>query len=183
MDAPQFLQMATSAFPYSCRQRAEGAARMLLPFVDDTYRQPCIEVTVLGRHVKIPKRIHFVGLEKGPTTVTSDSSGPLQCLCSRSTDGYIRQASLRRMVSIDEVWVVPYVVLLAGEYVVEITNDIVASIPLLNRDSYSTFVRENRPFMRRVRANATSYWDCYYRDIYPNRNSYPGLVFLNQIDL
>jgi hypothetical protein len=177
------VSTAISAFPRSCKAQAEGAARTLFPFVDSNYRIRCMELTVLARHVQIPKRIHFVGLPNGELQSQSNSGYALQCLCSRSTDGHIRQAALRGIIGIDEAWVVPFVVLLAGEYVVEIIDDIVASVATLNRDSYSTFVRENRPLIRRVRSNAVSYWNCYYRDAYATRSSYPGLAFLNQIEL
>ena len=42
---------------------------------------------------------------------------------------------------------------------------------------------ENRPVMRVLRSNATSYRDCYYRRAYPDRRSYPGLAFLSRLEL
>ncbi|MDE2126042.1 MAG: hypothetical protein KGJ62_05580 [Armatimonadetes bacterium] len=72
-------------------------------------------------------------------------------------------------------------VLLAGDYVVEIIDDIMASLPLLDAEAYVEFVRENRGVMRLLRRKATSYWDCYYRTAHPNRHTYPGLAFLDQL--
>lgn len=76
----------------------------------------------------------------------------------------------------------PFVVLLAGEYVVEIAADMVAHLPSLERGLYAAFVRENRDLMRLLRSRATSYWDCYHRHGYPDRKTYPGLVFLDHLE-
>lgn len=105
----------------------------------------------------------------------------MQCLRTRSTDGYERQAALRHILPLNEPWSIPFVVLLAGEYVVEIIYDILSSMPMLNSEAYIEFVRENRGMMRLLRSKANSYWDCYYRT-YPNRSAYPGLAFLHQLE-
>jgi len=84
---------------------------------------------------------------------------------------------------LNEPWSIPFVVLLAGEYVVEIIDDMLVSLPALNPQVYIEFVRENRDTMRLLRSRATSYWDCYYRASYPNRSSYPGLAFLHQLEM
>jgi len=84
---------------------------------------------------------------------------------------------------LNEPWSIPFVVLLAGEYVVEIVDDILASLPLLNVEAYIEFVRENRGVLRLLRSKATSYWDCYYRVSHPNRSTYPGLAFLHQLEV
>lgn len=178
-----FLKTAVAAFPPSCRTLAEGAARTLVPFVNHNYREASVQAVVIGQTVRIPKRVHFLGLNEGKLQTRSKFWPATQCLCTRSTDGHIRQASLRLVIGINEPWVVPFVVLLAGEYVAEITEDLAASLPALNRDAYVSFVRENRPMMRLLRSKAASYWDCYYRNIYPDRITYPGLAFLHQLEL
>ena len=118
--APNFLKAAVAAFPPDRRLSADGAANLLLPFVDPNYRQSTVRVIVRGKTVHIPKRIHFIGLcdakleeERAPLQV-------VQCLRTRSTDGFERQAALRHILPLNEPWAIPFVVLLAGEYVVEI---------------------------------------------------------------
>jgi hypothetical protein len=81
-----------------------------------------------------------------------------------------------------EAWVIPFIAFPVGEYVVEIVEDIRLSLPLLDRDAYTQFVRENRSTMRLLRARAVSYWDCYYRHAYPDRKDYPGIVVLNELE-
>ena len=89
---------------------------------------------------------------------------------------------MRSILTLNEAWSIPFVVMLAGEYVVEIIDDIVASLPLLDREAYIDFVRENRSLMRRLRSRAASYWNCYYRMSNPERSSYPGLALLHQLE-
>ena len=96
---------------------------------------------------------------------------------ARSTDGYERHKALKGIIALKEPWAIPYVVLLSGEYVVEIAKEMAASLPSLDREAYINFVRENRALMRRLRSKATSYWDCYYRTEYPQKEAYPGLLF------
>ena len=74
-------------------------------------------------------------------------------------------------------------ILLAGEYVVEIIEDMVRSLSMLDRQLYVDFVRENRGLIRQLRAKATSYWDRYYRAEYRDRAAYPGLAFLHELEL
>ena len=132
--APPCLKAAVAAFPPATQALATGAARVLLPFVDNSFRQSSVHVVVLGKTVQIPKRIHFLGLREEdlkPSTFWP----AIQCLCTRSTDGYERQASLRGILSLNEPWSIPFVVLLAGEYVIEIIEDMVGSFSMLDREA------------------------------------------------
>jgi hypothetical protein len=162
---------------------AEGAAAALAALVDDRYPgKRTVTVVVLGRPLQIPDRIHIVGLKEAWPRLQEDFSPAVNCLCARSTDAYVRHAALQSIMSINESWVIPFVVLLAGEYVVEIATDMVAHLPNLDRGIYTEFVRENRPLMRHLRMKAISYWNCYYRAAYTDRSAYPGLVFLHQLE-
>jgi hypothetical protein len=182
IDDPPFVKFAVAAFPWSCRVSAEAAARTLAPLADDGYRRSSLRALVLGSPIQIPKRIHFLGRNEARLRPGTDPWLAARCLCTRSTDGYERQASLRRILSASEPWVIPFVVLLAGEYVVEIAQDIFDALSILDRNAYTSFVRENRPVIRLLRSKASSYWNCYYRDIYPDRRFYPGLAFLHQLE-
>jgi hypothetical protein len=181
-EALPFSEKAIRAFPFSARAVAEDAVRGLTSFVDDSYRKSSIEAMVLGKTVEIPKRIHFVAFDEESLRLRGGALLALHCLRTRGTDGYMRHASLRRLLDANEPWALPFVVLLAGEYVVELIEDMTAALPRLDRSAYRNFVLENRPVMRRLRAQATSYWNCYYRPAYPDRGSYPGLVFLHELE-
>ncbi len=176
-----FADAAVAAFPRRLRAAARATALRLAASVDDSYRTGSSRVDVSGEGVYIPDRLLFLA---GAEVVQNlDRASPLaQCLLSRSTDGYLRQRALRSILALQEAWIIPFVALPIGEYVVEIVDDIRSSLPSLNRDAYANFVRENRPTMRLLRAQAISYWDRYYRDSYPEKKDYPAITVLNQLD-
>ncbi|HEV2619918.1 MAG TPA: hypothetical protein VGU23_08260 [Acidobacteriaceae bacterium] len=178
-----FARAAVAAFPPLCQVLAEEAAEGLAPFVDAGYRKSSLIAVVLGKPVHIPQRIHFVGRVHVASEVLSEPWFAANCLQARSTDGYARHASLRHLLYANRPWTVPFVVLLAGEYVVEIIEDMVSSLSTFDRQLYVDFVRENRGLMLQLHARATSYWDCYYRAEFPDKRAYPGLVFLHQLEL
>jgi hypothetical protein len=176
-----FLDAAIAAFPSNRRAAAMIAARELAPIVDDAYRQRALCLVVDGQNVYVPYRLHFLGAEK-IFEERVDFSLVARCLLTRSTDGHLRQQALKSIIKHPEILVIPFVMLLLGEYVVEIVNEILLSLPELDRTAYADFVRQNRPAMHVLRAKATSYWDVYYRQAYANRSSYPGLAALDQLE-
>jgi hypothetical protein len=160
-----------------------------MPFVDhsyrhfvDTYPQSALQAVVRGTTVRIPACIHFIRLDADKLQIDDKQLSIVQCLYTRSTDGYMRQAALRCLLNVAEPYAIPFVVLLSGEYVVEIIEDMVYARSRLDRDAYLDFVRENQPLMHLLKARATSYWNCYYRRRFPDRSKYPGLKFLHEVE-
>lgn len=178
---PTFSKAAVAAFPFACRKLAKAAAETLSFSVDDSYRRAPVIMAVSGSTVRIPSRIHFLEWDHA-RWAENGAWLAIQCLCTRSTDGHMRQTALRGIATSSEPAVIPFVAMLAGEYIVEIMRDLTAALPALDHDAYANFVRENRSVMRTLRAKATSYWDCYYRTAYPDRATYPGLIFLHEIE-
>lgn len=181
--APSFLKVAIAAFPANNRAIAADAAEALSPYIASGFGPSSVRAIVRGETVTIPSRIYLLKSVDDDLKAQSFSSPAIQCLLTRSSDGYQRQASLRWVLSVNKPWSIPFVVLLAGEYVVEIALEMVASIPILDQATYVHFVHENRDLMCLLRSKATSYWDCYHRAAYPNRSKYPGLAFLDQLEL
>jgi hypothetical protein len=177
-----FSKAGIASFPYTCRKEAELMVYALAPFVDDDYRKKSMEVFVQGESVQIPSRIHFIESNVDKINLHENLLTMAHCLHSRSTDGYLRHTSLRRILPIDESWTIPFITILAGEYVIEIIQEMVGALPMLNRIAYTNFLLENRPLVAFLRAKATSYWYRYYRHLYVDKNSYPGLVFLHQLE-
>lgn len=106
---------------------------------------------------------------------------------TRHHDGYVRQRHLEPLVAEPGEWVVPFVVQLLGEYVVEIHEAILARLlPILDRsadarEAYRRFVAANPDFIAVTEARIASYWNCYYRDRFvryrrrdPDGPRYPG---------
>lgn len=177
-----FEQIAKAAFPAALCSEAFGAAQFLLPYISQDYRQPPIDVVINGKIIKIPRRLYFPDPKQVNIGWLTPNKRLIQCLLSRSSDGFERQKALREVIKISEPWAVPYIVLLSGEYVVEIDADLVDALPDLDQTLFINFVLENRVLMRSLKAKATSYWDCYYRQQFPTKNTYPGLLFLHRLE-
>lgn len=104
----------------------------------------------------------------------------LHCLYSRHCDGLVRQRHLEHIAGSAEPWVVPFVVQLAGEYVLEILESIQHNLsgpPFKRSDqrpAYGDFVARNPQFFARTERRVVSYWSCYYRWKFPVFGMYPG---------
>ncbi|MFJ5926223.1 STM3941 family protein [Kitasatospora sp. NPDC092948] len=143
-------------------------------------------VLVSGRPVAIPARIHH---DEPPAeavqALTPRQRKVLHCLYSRHGDGWIRQRHLEQFVDATDPWVVPFVVQLAGEYVLPILVTIHRS--LADRVAPGTeaglahgrFLADNPAFFALTAARVRSYWNCYHRDAYPDFGDYPGCAVLD----
>lgn len=176
-----FKEAARRALPIDVASLADEAASELSPFVDDTYRQRSEALDVTGQMIAIPRRLHFVGL-----SARRDDLGNLnlaaRCLLTRATDGHLRQRAVRSIIDHQSAWVAPFVLMLLGEYVVEIAEDIRDALPVMDHAVYANLVRENRQTVQTLRARATSYWNAYHRQKYPQRRDYPGLQALHEME-
>ncbi|WP_436978632.1 hypothetical protein [Streptomyces sp. enrichment culture] len=124
-------------------------------------------VDVRGERVTIPARIYpdepHAGAE-GPLSGTRQMI--LHCLYSRHADGRVRQRHLERILESGEPWVAPFVVRLAGEYVVEILEAMHRGLPGLDvpgssqRRLYGEFIARNPAFFARTERRVVSYWSC-----------------------
>ncbi len=141
-------------------------------------------VLVQGEQLSVPYRIYHA--PDSLRSVISSSSGETQvlalCFGTRHWDGYFREECVRQLVAIDRPWVVPFIVQLVGEYVIEIVEVIATALPQVNPLQFSEFVRENPRFMATTKRRVTSYWDCYHRRRFPTLQSYPAFKVLEAIE-
>jgi hypothetical protein len=146
------------------------------------------EVEVQGETVVIPSRIY--NEEQGASLkrpLAGTQQVILHCLYSRHSDGRVRQRHLEQIVASGEPWVVPFVVQLAGEYVLEILEAIGRGLPGLavpgsaQRRLYGEFIARNPAFFARTERRVVSYWSCYYRWKYGAFGTYPGCVLLEAL--
>ncbi len=168
----------TSAFPPQLAPHARQVAEALPPSRFGPVGQ--WSATLDGGPVTIPRRIYADPI--GSVARTWDPTARLlaSCLYTRHHDGYVRQQNLRRITGSLEPWVLPFVVHLVGEYVVEIVQDIADALCGLEtegsaqRRAYAAFVAANPELLRLIDARAASYWDCYYRRPFRRVDDYPG---------
>ena len=50
-------------------------------------------------------------------------------------------------------------------------------------DSYLRFIGENEKFFNRTKNQMISYWNCYYRSRFPNKESYIGFNIFNNLEM
>lgn len=134
----------------------------------------------------IPGRLY--NDEPPPDAMASLSSHQrqlLHCLYSRHCDGMVRQRHLAKVVDSTDPWVVPFVVRLVGEYVLEILVDIcdrlrdLAAPGTRGHVAYGQFIVDNPAFFARTQRRVVSYWSCYYRSAYSSFRGYPGSTLLD----
>ncbi len=135
--------------------------------------------------VAIPYRIYQDELPDDVVrALTGVQQAILHCLYSRHSDGLVRQRHLEHIASSGEPWAVPFVVQLAGEYVLEIVESIQHGLSdLLSKGSaqrlaYGDFIARNPGFFARTERRVVSYWSCYYRWKFPVFGTYPGCHLL-----
>lgn len=139
---------------------------------------PCdaFEVDVVGERLRIPYRVYYdrdllrreIGNSRG------SAKHILLCLGTRHYDGYLRQECHRELLENDVPWLVPYLVQLAGEYVVEIAEDVGHAIVERDPACLRAFALRNPEYLATLARRVTSYWSCYYRQAYPEFHCYPG---------
>ena len=162
----------TTAFPSDLTLRAEGLHPILGSSSQATH--PGIEVRVGGEDLVIPYRIHHEGNEQGCLQLSGLQSVMYSCILTRHHDGNVRQRQLRQIISVPEPWVVPFVVQLTGEYVMEILDTCEAHLQALDPELYGAFIRDNPKYFKAQQDRMISYWDCYYRHLYKHRQDYVG---------
>lgn len=144
--------------------------------------------------ISIPYRVDAEPLSDsvyGSLSATQKSIA--DCLYSRSYDGRTRQRHARRIVELEEAWVIPYVVAALGDYVVEVVKEVATGLSELSQDNswqarkYRLFAEHNADLLRLVGQQAASYWDCYYSHEFTltsgtsDRPRYPAMAVLESI--
>ncbi|WP_369174348.1 hypothetical protein AB5J49_43215 [Streptomyces sp. R28] len=173
-----------TAFPAALASDAEA----VLAVMPDSRLQPhaSFSVAVEDQQLLIPGRLY--NDEPAPDAVASLSSRQqqlLHCLYSRHCDGVVRQRHLEKVVGSTDPWVVPFVVQLVGEYVLEILVVIcdelrdLATPGTRGHLAYGQFIVDNPAFFARTQRRVVSYWSCYYRGTYASFRGYPGCTLLD----
>lgn len=162
----------TSLFPSSLASAAEGLNPILRNVIQG--KHIAIQVMVGGENVAIPYRIHHEGREQSRYQLTELQSVMYSCIMTRHHDGHVRQRQLKQIITVSQPWVVPFVIQLAGEYVVEILDTCEDHLVMLDPVLYGNFIRDNPAYFRTQQDRMISYWDCYYRHLYKHRQDYVG---------
>ena len=163
--------------------RLRPVVRDIAPFVNAGELHPprhAFKVNLDREELRIPYRLYY-----SPDLLRRrlhDSQGSarliLACLGTRHYDGYVRQECLGVLLESSEAWCTPYLVQLAGEYVVEIADDVAAGIVQRDPATLAAFASENADYLATFARRVRSYWHCYHRQAYPEQAHYPGAKVL-----
>lgn len=140
-----------------------------------------IEVRVGEEALLIPYQIYPLGYEDAFDQLTETQSILYSCLLTRHHDGHVRQRHLERILSVHEPWVVPFVIQLTGEYVIQILETIEAHLHSLDPALYGRFILDNEAYFQTTEARMISYRNSYYRRLYKHQSVYVGFACLPSI--
>lgn len=163
------------AFPSTLRFIAQEAATAVA--VGELHPpRHAFELNMDGERLRLPYRVYYDGDLLRAEISNSRGSAKLirLCLGTRHYDGYLRQECLQGLLNNGIPWLIPYVLQLAGEYVVEIAEDVANAIVGWDPGTLRAFAMENPRYLATLARRVTSYWNCYHRRAYPDRQGYPG---------
>lgn len=131
-----------------------------------------------GDKIQIPPRIYVdeVNFEH----LSEIQKILLGCYFTRHHNGFIREKYLRKVITTQWEWVIPFVILLLGEYVVEILDVIYEHLDNLDLSLYRKFIENNMDFYIVTKQRMISYWNCYYRGQY-RLEDYVGFKIVNKL--
>ncbi|MEV0347713.1 GNAT family N-acetyltransferase [Nonomuraea sp. NPDC050680] len=165
----------TYAFP----DDLDGDVRTVIDLMPRMSQSPASFRAVVGEdRVAIPQRVYHP--EIAPEGLSPRQQTILHCLFTRHHDGFVRQRHLRQIVTRTEPWVLPYILELAGDHVIEIVTEVHAALADLTapgsalRQPYGRFVADNPDLLTLIEQRTASYWACHHRKKFPRLADYPG---------
>ncbi|MER2106919.1 MAG: hypothetical protein ABS949_08255 [Solibacillus sp.] len=171
----------TKAFPCILKEDVQLVLAMLQV---RNKEQACFHVTIQGEVCLIPERVYFIELPEVQYELLTPRQQLLtSCLFTRHHDGFVRQRHVTRILQTEEAWVLPYVIRLLGEYVVEILYVIKKHLHQIDRAILLQFIKENQAFYSLQKARVASYWNGYYRGDFPKKTDYVGFQMIGYIEV
>lgn len=174
------LEIFINSFPSSEKERIIS---LVFKLNLETKLKPSpdnFQVCINGEEVKIPERIYYE--EPNEANLDDNEKIILDCLFTRHHDGHIRENRLKKILLNQNYLITPFIMRLIGEYVLEILSVIQNN---LNENLLKNLVRfkeENPNYFNKTRERVRSYWNCYYRNEFPDIEKYAGYQILQQIE-
>lgn len=114
-----------------------------------------------------------------PNEVYTCNNVELLGLYTQSTNGYIREIAILKLMKDDPNSSIPYLVQLLSEYVIEIIISIADNITKTQQELIIQYLNANPEYYDRIKDRISSYWDCYHRWQYPKLKYYPPNQIIN----
>ena len=179
----KYPETLKNAFPSELHEEIENIIRKAT--VDEDYEYEPLEpfrVYVEGEEIAIPERIYLGQNVSGLKSLSPLQQEIISCFFTRSYNGYVREEYLKHIITANQPWVVPFVIRLLGEYVIEILQVIYENFKKIDIQLYCKFIEENPMFYEITKQRVISYWDCYYRSQYKDKNDYVGFKIIETIE-
>lgn len=129
------------------------------------FSKESVEYVLADHVIAIPYRCYLVEPpESDVSKLTALQKQILFCLYTRSSNGHLREKYVGQLLSSDfEPWVIPYIVKLCDEYVIEILRVIYNSLSEKPNEQIKSFCMANKQAIRKGFSRMISYWNEYYR--------------------
>ena len=172
----------TSAFPVRLLTEVSRLAPLIDPPTSQATSEP-FHVFCDGESLQIPQRIYRpVISDRQFASLNPVEQAIASCWFTRHHDGYVRERFLRALPVYDTPWVIAYVVVLCGEYVVELLQYIWEHRGLFEPSILGRWLRDNNDFYARTRDRIVSYWYCYQRSSCARFDAYVGSALIRYFD-
>lgn len=97
------------------------------------------------------------------------------CLQTRNPNGHIREKYIKEILKGGcPRWAIPFVIEASTDRVVEIVNAIYNGISDQLEEEIGIYYKNDLVKFRHDYSKTISYWNAYYRSVYPNYKDYPG---------
>ena len=136
-------------------------------------------VCLNGEFLELPQRVYFGEFNTQNLTLVQEQM--LNCLYLCHCNGHLREYYLRKVLEVKEDFALPFIAKLFGDYVIEILEVLHNELPNDTRDKLRNFFRANPLYKRRIESRIASYWDCFYKKIYPDFKKYVGYQLFQTI--
>lgn len=177
------LKIILSAFPRSLECDIRSIFD-ILSLKTELYNGKTFEIKINDESIHIPERIYYEEPKETEEMKLSYLQRQIiECVFTRHHDGYVRQKRLNNIFKRRTVqkWVIPYIIRLSGEYIVEIIEDIYSNIHLIPVNELKEFINKNQKFVVTTKGRIASYWGEYYMR-YIKRNDYMGFTLENYLE-
>lgn len=175
-----FILKIEKAFPHALKEEIEATINIL---PQTTYHDVSIGISdetiryaLENEFVEIPYRIYLLEIsDLSCCQLNEVQKKILYCFYTRSCDGYIREKYLKELLKMPlEEWVIPFIVKLCDEYVVEIIETVYDTLKHRENFDIKSFCLKNSIAIWKSYARMISYWNEYYRGRESNLCNYVG---------
>ncbi|WP_260928754.1 hypothetical protein [Novosphingobium sp. 9] len=185
--------MLVAAFPATYEIPAQEAGAVAAELFAPRQWTEFISLRCGTETIAIPARLHFIRADDGPLSTNGSTNDEawllLRALQTRSNDGFERQRATRDLLAAPQPWAAPFLLLLMGEYIVEILEDILNAMSPELEQMLRACIAENETFWATIKRRIASYWNVYYRHAAGNQGrkhclwaDYPGFHLIRLLE-